>query len=121
VDTLETTDLHFTFRIKKQDPQRVKEFLIKQKEELGRSHGAKLASYVIEGVEREIVDGKPHIVIPLDPDTTPEELAWLEQESTKNLLMILIKSITRNPKVALDAINEISATLNQETIKEKPA
>lgn len=102
---METNDLHFQFRIKKQDPQRVKEFLIKQKEELGRSHATKLASYVIEGVEREIAEGKPHLVIPLDPDTTPEEMAWLEQESTKNLLMILIKSISRDPKIALNLLS----------------
>lgn len=106
-----------SFRWPDDMPPRVKEYLEELKGKLGKNFSHKIAQYVIEGAEREILEGKPSITIPLDPNATVEEINWFQNEHTKNLFMLLAKSLTRNPIAAVEALNSATAAIPKEAIK----
>lgn len=102
-------------------PKQVIEHLEKLKRESSsKKFSSWIPHYISLGVELELNEGKPHILVPLDSELSKEELDFFQSDYAKNLLSILFKAITKDPSKAFQFLEtkQESAT---ETHEQKSA
>ena len=85
------------FRIPQDTPDHILKELSKLKEKEKRNFSAKIAGYVIQGVNQSLVKDKETITIPLPRKLTKVQHDWLKHEHSEAMLGSIVYELIQDP------------------------